>query len=59
MVICKGCNGRCDSGDIEGGKCYTCREEERQKQIRADAGVRIMNSPSYQMGLDLTGCQKG
>ena len=59
MVICRRCKANCDNGELIGGVCPDCLEEEKREQLRADAVVRIMNSPSYQMGLELTGCQKG
>ena len=59
MIICKRCEGNCDNGEIVGGMCLDCLEEEKQEQLRADTVVRIMNSPSYQMELGLIGSQKG
>ena len=53
MVTCKRCGGNYDNGELTGGICTDCLEEERQEQIRASAVARIMNSPSYQMELNL------
>lgn len=53
MVTCKRCGGNYDNGELIGGKCLECLEEERQEQIRSNAVAKIMNSPSYQMELNL------
>lgn len=53
MVTCKRCGGNYDNGELACGVCTDCLEEERQEQIRASAVARIMNSPSYQMELEL------
>lgn len=52
MEKCKVCGGNCDNGELTGGVCPECREEERMRQIRADEMVRRMNSPCYQMELE-------
>ena len=53
MVTCERCGGNYDNGELIGCVCTDCLEEERQEQIRASAVARIMNSPSYQMELNL------
>ena len=53
MVTCKRCGGNYDNGELVGDVCNDCFEEERQEQIRAIAVASIMNSPSYQMELNL------
>lgn len=53
MVICERCGGYCDNGELIGGICPECLEEEQQEQIREDTLIKIMNSPSYQMELEL------
>lgn len=53
MVTCRRCEANYDNGEIIGGVCLDCLEEEKQEQLRADTVVRIMNSPSYQMELSL------
>ena len=53
MVTCKRCGGNYDNGELVCGVCTDCLEEERQEQIRTSAVARIMNSPSYQMELNL------
>ena len=59
MVICEKCGGNCDNGELVGGVCHECREEERQRQIRQDSVVKMMNSQSYQMELRLDGMKNG
>ena len=53
MVTCKRCGGNYDNGELVCGVRTDCLEEERQEQIRASAVARIMNSPSYQMDMNL------
>ena len=53
MVTCECCGGNYDNGELIGGKCLECLEAERQTQLRASEVARIMNSPSYQMELNL------
>ena len=52
-IECTSCHGLCDPGEIIGGVCLECLENERQRQIRADEVNRIMQSKSYQMELKL------
>lgn len=51
--ICSCCKGRCDPGEMIGSICIECLEEERLKQESSNRAVKIMNSPFYQMELDL------
>ena len=53
MVKCKVCGGNCDNGELIGGVCVECLEEEQQRQIRAQTVIQMMNSQSYQMELRL------
>lgn len=53
MVVCKCCGGNCDNGELVGGVCMECLEEERQQQIRSATVVKMMNSQSYQMEMRL------
>lgn len=53
MVTCNRCGGNCDNGELIGGVCPECLEEELQEEIRANTVIRIMNSPSYQVELEL------
>lgn len=59
MVTCRQCGGNCDNGELVGGICLECLEEERQRQIRAATVVKILNSPSYQMEMKLEEMQNG
>ena len=47
MVICERCKGCCDNGEIIGGICLECVEEERQHQIRTEAVSRMMEDAKY------------
>lgn len=51
MIICRKCGANCDPGDIVGGQCLDCMEQERQMQVRSEHAFRIMTSPWYQMNL--------
>ncbi len=45
MYICDRCGCNCDAGELRGGVCDDCREEERQLEIRKeyDRKMRAMN----------------
>ncbi len=53
MVKCEICGGNCDNGELRGGVCPECREEERLRQITEDRKAKAMNSPCYQMELEV------
>lgn len=53
MVTCKCCKGNFDNGELTGGICPECIEEEKQRQIRAESVYKMMNSQSYQMEMRL------
>lgn len=53
MVTCRCCNGNFDNGELIGGKCPECIEEERQRNIRAESVNRMLNSQSVQMEMRL------
>lgn len=55
MVTCDRCGGNCDNGELIGGICLECLEEEQQEQLRTSMKVKMMNSPSYQMELNFGG----
>lgn len=55
MIKCRKCGCNCDPSDILGGVCDDCREEEKQRLIRAETVQKILNSPFYQMELNLEG----
>ncbi len=52
MEKCKVCGGNCDNGELTGGVCPECREEEKMRQIRLDETARMMNSPYHQLELE-------
>ncbi|WP_337539254.1 hypothetical protein [Suilimivivens sp.] len=52
-IECPSCHGRCDPGEMIGGVCLECREEERQQIIRKRSVAQIMSSPCYQMEMQL------
>lgn len=35
-IECPICHGRCDPGEMIGGVCLECREEERQEEERQE-----------------------
>ena len=55
MVVCSVCGGNCDNGELVGGVCPECIEEERQRRIRSESVIKMMHSQSYQMELSLEG----
>lgn len=59
MVVCRECGCNFDNGELVNGVCLDCMEEEQQRQIRASAVARIMNSRFYQTRLDLDGLAEG
>ena len=58
MVVCSVCGGNCDNGELVGGICLECIEEERQRRIRSESVIKMMHSQSYQMELRLEGIGK-
>lgn len=52
MYKCKCCGANCDCGELIGGTCSDCWEEERQKQIIRTSFARIVNGPFRQMELE-------
>ena len=36
MYICNKCGCRCDAGELRGGVCDDCREEERYLEVKRD-----------------------
>ncbi len=53
MEICRICKGNCDSGELVGGICPECLEEERRNQERKGILGRMLNGPFRQMGTDV------
>ena len=56
---CHVCHGMCDPGELIGGVCPECIEEERQRKIRSESVIKMMHSQSYQMELSLEGLRNG
>ena len=48
-IECPICHGRCDPGEMIGGVCLECREEEEQRQTSADRVSKVMNSGYKQL----------
>lgn len=59
MVVCEICRGNYDNGELVGGVCLECLEEEQQRQIRSSTVARMMNSQSYQIEMGLEGVTSG
>lgn len=51
MITCNKCGANCDPGEIVGGQCLDCMEQERLMQARSEHAFRVMTSPFYQMNL--------
>ena len=51
-IECPICHGRCDPGEMIGGVCLECREEERQQIIRKRSVAQIMSSQYEQLEID-------
>lgn len=49
MITCRKCGANCDPGDIVGGQCLDCMEQERQMQICQEHAFKIMTSPWVQL----------
>ena len=51
-IECPSCHGRCDPGEMIGGVCLECREEERQQIIRKRSVAQIMSSQYEQLEIN-------
>lgn len=51
MITCNKCGANCDPGEIVGGQCLDCMEQERLMQARSEHAFKVMTSPYYQMNL--------
>lgn len=51
-IECPICHGRCDPGEMIGGICLECREEEEQRQTSEDKLSKVMNSGYKQLTFD-------
>lgn len=52
MVTCKRCGGNCDNGEVIGGVCLECLEEEKMKLDRESSMARMLNSVAFQMEMN-------
>lgn len=52
MYRCNVCGGNCDCGELVGGVCLECREEQNKKQLSSTQITNMMNSSFYQMNLE-------
>lgn len=50
---CAICHGNCDAGELINGICIECLAIEQQNMMRTSTITKIINSPSYQMELNL------
>lgn len=55
MITCERCGGNCDNGEVTGGICLECIEDERQKMIQTAAMAKMINSQPYQLEFKLKG----
>lgn len=52
MYKCDVCGGNCDCGELIGGVCLECLENQKQEQLVNTHVARIINGPFYQMKLE-------
>ena len=52
---CSVCHGNCDPGELVGGVCVDCLEEQRIAIVMQDKAVSLLNAPWEQMKLDFGG----
>ena len=52
MYKCDVCGGNCDCGELVGGVCLECLEDQKQEQLANTQIARMINSPFYQMRLE-------
>lgn len=52
---CSVCGGNCDPGELVGGICVECLEEQRVAIVMQDKAVSLLNAPWEQMKLDFGG----
>lgn len=59
MVTCEVCKGNFDNGELTGGKCPDCIEEEKQRRIRQESFTKMINSQAYQLELRMEEMRNG
>lgn len=52
---CSVCGANCDPGELVGGVCVDCLEEQRVAIVTQDKAVSLLNAPWEQMELDFGG----
>ena len=52
MYKCDVCGANCDCGELVGGVCLECLEEQKQEQLVSTKFARIINGPFYQIKLE-------
>lgn len=52
MYKCDVCGANCDCGELVGGVCLECLEEQKQEQLASTKFARIINGPFYQIKLE-------
>lgn len=57
--ICDVCKAHCDAGELVGGKCPECLENERLHIIMQDKQAKLLNATFEQMRLDFGGIRNG
>lgn len=59
MVVCENCGGNCDNGELVQGVCQECIEKRESEKSIKILSEKMMNSPFYQMRLNLGGVENG
>lgn len=54
MLFCRNCGCLCDPGDIRGGLCDDCREEQERLEDAARRIGSVASGRFYQMKFDLS-----
>ena len=52
---CSICGDNCDPGELVGGICLDCLEEQRVAIVMQDKAVSLLNAPWEQMKLEFGG----
>ena len=56
---CSVCGGNCDPGELVGGICVECLEEQRVAIVMQNKVFSLLNAPWEQMELDFGGMNSG
>lgn len=52
---CEICHGNCDVGELVGGVCPECLEEQRRQIVARNKVRRLVNAPYEQLEFDFGG----